>query len=1371
MILRSHYSLWKKRKIFVIIISILFILIITFLNNPSNFFANYNEENQTYNNLNDLRNPKTSSTGPNSKPLLIYQHATISETYFPLSLPTNVSFTLLEGWTSKNVTINYDGVSHQKDWVINGSFDTGEAPWEYDDDHPDYYKQDWGEIDARKCVGIRIDNGKSFIKGNYSYFEENFTIPEPSALSTLATLSMNYYFNPLGLSSSNISAFISIDIGGEEKNISAKLIDLVKLSWNGIITETYDLSTENQQILGNNDNITIRAGVIAENDTFSPNREQFIYFNNIQFTVWTKPNLPNLLIANDIDNLYNYDVYNYTNSTFGKGFTFIDESTTKSEDSDIVFTISKNDTFTEKFEVFNITITSEAVKIFNSTIDLQDGSLYTPDANITWQAECEIDILPYTYLNNWAEINKPSDWNITSVLDWKNVEKRANCTGTGLGSEKLIIPEEIFNPGLWTLEASSQSYISNGIMELWNGTFYNEESSLTFGDKFRINVTLNETITLFTNTQVNCTIEYPNGTLFLHESKPGATNVNFGNFTVGNNMSVGSYNVMLLWTNNQSYLSRDKVGYSQFNFNVWHHTILTAVDSYIERVSGEPLLIKVNFTDYDSNTYIDFATISYNSTIPGGTSEPMAYLGSGVYVADVDLSGLEAGDYYFSFNASKDHYENQSVRNLIQLKIIEQPLALEVPNTVINANSNSYATCYINITGSITGTILPGAVNISTDWHKDYTVTDYLNGIVYLNFSTEHVPTQGSLETFTVEIFANKTNYGSTSAFISVTVHPIPTVANVNETILDVYFNENFYLEVNYTEEESSKIITGATLNIIWSSTYDVVQTANGFIIDFSTEGLSLDVYTLLVQLDHPGYETAFKSIYVNIIPKSSHLEILLNQNDKTSEGSISISWNEALNITILYKDSMLNSYIAGATVQINGSSTSETIYQNISQYSIIFNSGELSVGIHFLTIRAQKENYDTVSSVLKITVEQIEFLVETIDFTDSLEVISGKSTNLRINLSEYDSGNIIENASVFYSWEFGTGFLDYVGNATYEVNLNIPDSAKGSYTITLTISMAGGAYKTSDFSFVIVASQEPTPNYIIWIIIGALLCVSGVFGALILRSYVMIPRKRKKEKLFMNTIQVFKDVRNIHGIILIQKNSGLPIFMKNVSGFDFEDNTLVSGFIQAITIFGEQVIKDKVQGDKKRKHKEIYSKHIIELNFKYFHLLICDYGPLKSILILKDKSSKKLKMQLYLFTIEIDKRFSEKIENFVGKSIDFEDEIEALLNQFLYLQYNEPYKLIRDKTYVQFLKKSRELQSTESRILNVIMSITKLNKEFTLNSVIEEIEEKNIDLVFGGLNTLIKRRIIVPTYFKDEDSHPLIGGLKKTNYFSKSDQ
>ncbi len=1291
----------------------------------------------------DLSNDlKLSSNESNSKPLLVYQYATITNTFFPLSLPKNVSFTLLEDWVSENITIFYDGVSHRKDWVINGSFDAGEAPWEYFtiEDDTIFVHMSW----ASGSVGIEIDkNNNNLEKGSYGYFEENVSISEPLASNTYATLSMDYLYTIESggtPSNDNISVFLSIDIEGVEQNVSTSILNIVWNKWTPM-SVTYDLSDINQQLPNN---ATIRTGVYVTNETDTGAKDQWIRIDNVDFTLWTKPNQENLTVAEDLEDNFEYG---YQNITFGKGKTFINKTKSPIETSDILFTISKNEIISEEINIYNITITSEAIKIFNSTIAGQEGTQFSSNTMITWETECSFSI-PYSYLNSWAEIKKPSDWNITSVLDGYDVEKRENCTGIGLGSESLKIPVGILASGLWEIKAVSRNYIIHGEIDVWNWTNYIQQSNITLGDIFQINMTLNDTIP-YENTYVNCTIKFPNGTIYWEGSKEllVSNEVQFGDFTVGKNMTVGSYEVNLLWTNNQSSIYRDKVGYSHFNFIVWHHTNLTPVDLYIERISGEPLLIKVNFTDYDCNTYIDFATITYNGTLHGGISGTMAYLGSGIYVAEVDTSSLAIGSYYFSFNASKSYYENQSIMKLIQLKIIYQPLALEVPGTVINANSNDYVNCSVNVTGALTHTLIPGKTNISTDWHKPYEILNgTIEGTYILNFSTYDVPTQGTLETFTIQIFANKTNYGSTSAYISLTVHPIPTIANVNESIINVDFNENFSLEVNFMVKTSSEIITGAILNVNWSSFCDVKLISNGFIIDCSTEGLSLGSYTLVIQINHPGYEIAFKNVYVNINPKSTSLVIFLNQNEKTSDRSISIFWNEPLNITTLYKDSLANEFIEGATVLVNESNTSESLYRNIPQYSKIFNPGDLSTGIHYLTIIAQKENYLKFSSDVTITVKQIEINIKTVNFNNSLEMLAGKSTNLIIKLTEENTGIIIENASVsYYDLENIFNEFQNTGNGTYEAKINIPDNTKeGTYSITLNVFIEGDIYKPAKTSFIIVVSKEPTPNYLIWILTAGILILIGVISLIGVRHYVLLPKKREKESKLLARTQKYKDLMNIEAILVAQRESGLYLYLKSYYALEKYRKELLSGFIHAITTISKEIVrKDTIieEYSELKTPKSIES--LIELDFKHFYFLIGDYKAIRIIFILKDKASERFKIQLKNLLMAIDLKFAEDLANWTGNIAKFEKIMPSIINEYFDLPYKELFQL-NSPRHIAKVKEETELSIMENRILNVIYSIAKGKQKFYLSDAIELVEEKNKDLVIDALESILEKKIII---------------------------
>ena len=161
-------------------------------------------------------------------------------------------------------------------------------------------------------------------------------------------------------------------------------------------------------------------------------------------------------------------------------------------------------------------------------------------------------------------------------------------------------------------------------------------------------------------------------------------------------------------------------------------------------------------------------------------------------------------------------------------------------------------------------------------------------------------------------------------------------------------------------------------------------------------------------------------------------------------------------------------------------------------------------------------------------------------------------------------------------------------------------------------------------------------------------------------------------------------------------------------------------------------------------------------MNFKFFHLLICYYQCLRTLLILKEASSENLKRQLYSFSVDLCSKFSNEIEAYKGKAIEFDDVVEFLLNKFFFLFYNEPFKLNQGEVYIETMKKSRELESMESRVLNVIVTLSAYSEEFTVDRIIQEIGEENIDLIYGGLQSLIENKLILPVYFKNNNSNSL---------------
>ncbi|MFX1586968.1 MAG: hypothetical protein ACFFC1_02330 [Promethearchaeota archaeon] len=1440
----------NRKKLEISIIGIILILSLTFnfLFNSNLSITNQKNDSTDNDRSNILR---ASSSDINGKPLLIHQYSTITNSFFPSSLPANVSFTLISGWTSQNVNIKYEGVSQQKQRIYNGDFNNDSSGWLYKSNNPtEYIDQGW-KIDLGEESGymqIKLDNGAKN-EADYGYYEQNITIPEKLSSGLISELSIDCKRNIVQFLPDDISLYLAIIMDNVEENITYNIANITT-DWSKI-SLNYDPSVIGQIGPGN---ATVRIGIYTI-ETTSVSQFINLNFDNIKFELWGNPNEPNLVRV--FDNEFGSN-YTYINSDFGKGYTFIDIERTRESTNDVIFTIFSNKTEILDFFIYNITIHTSVVKCFNTSISGLDGSKYTFGEIITWETNINFSE-NYKYGEIWAEIIKPTDWNIIHVYDRDNIDRVGCCLDAGLGTNKTIIPVGIMTSSNierpWKIIANSENYISKANMVYWNGVFFEEVSKITIGDIFQINVTLNNSIAIL-DTTLNCTIKYPNGTIFWKDTKLiSSYNCQFGTFTAGNNMTAGIYQVIIEWVNNQSYLFNDKTGFKAFDFVIWHHTNLTAIDSYIEILVGDPLLIKVKFKDYDFNSTIEFANVNYSSTF--GQFGTMVYIGSGIYFTEIDTGSLELGDYYFSFSANKLFYENQTINNLIHLKIIPQSLALDLSHNIIETDANSIVSCRVNVSGAISRSLI-WPVNISTDWFNSYNVTDHNNGTYTLDFSTVDIPTQGYLESYTIEIFANKTNYGNANEFLTLLVHPLPTIAYVNTSMPSVYQGDIVQIRANYTDESSGELISGANCSITWQGSYFITPVLNQFDITLDTTGLCVDYYNVLITFERAGYETAFKSITIIIKEKEVNISVSINLVKISENRPFDAYFQQQINIsarvcTIIggiylsggiitlisdnYQDNLTETpptYFSTSIIldgayfdtglntiflrfeQTNYSSkiftfqlyiraqhinlTVQIDYQDIPEnylhevfyndvfhlscrayaeidgvflsggiitfvngeyeieltestenwfnLSILVSASFFSVGPNYAYLRFEQYNYTTTTFLLQILVKQIEFGVTTIGFENVIYGNPGGQISIQLNITEQGTVNCIENATVYYKCNFSDGFFNEIGNGIYELNLNLPAVYSGNYQMNIFVSKEDSIYKTTRFSFLIEIREIEKPNILLWVIVVGLILLSGTLGILSLRTYVILPKKRKKEAEIMDKIQVYKDVNNIQALMIIQKESGLPIYTQEIGIFENDDDSvMVAGFIQAITNFSDVVIKKEFNKYKNVKSGPEYSKYIIELDFNIFQLLVCDYKVLRILLFLREKSSERLKKQLYLLTLALTSQHSEKLIKFVGNLSFIKNDIISLLNQLLFLHYNEKFKVNEDKEYVDAIINSGELKKMEKRLFNVILSIIKEKKEFNLKDPIELIHEKNEDVVLKALDTLIKKKIIISTF------------------------
>ena len=280
----------------------------------------------------------------------------------------------------------------------------------------------------------------------------------------------------------------------------------------------------------------------------------------------------------------------------------------------------------------------------------------------------------------------------------------------------------------------------------------------------------------------------------------------------------------------------------------------------------------------------------------------------------------------------------------------------------------------------------------------------------------------------------------------------------------------------------------------------------------------------------------------------------------------------------------------------------------------------------------------------------------------------------------------------------------------------------------------AGHQSSASMGKFSISLNSQP---FLFWIILIFIIIIS-VLASLTVRSYVILPSKRRKESELLTRTQRFKDLRNIQAIIIIHKLSGIPLYSKSYSILEKDQNELFSGFIQALTILSEELSENESVDT------EMVEK-IIELDLIHFKCLITDEEDVRVAFVLKQKSSERLKNQIREFIMALNLNIYKQLENWDGSLDKFQSLIPSILNGYFELYYKEPF-IIRDPDSRAKICKEHELSSMEKHILNVIDSIMKNETSFYLDKLIKLVVEQNENLVIDALESLIRKGLILPT-------------------------
>jgi len=364
--------------------------------------------------------------------------------------------------------------------------------------------------------------------------------------------------------------------------------------------------------------------------------------------------------------------------------------------------------------------------------------------------------------------------------------------------------------------------------------------------------------------------------------------------------------------------------------------------------------------------------------------------------------------------------------------------------------------------------------------------------LTFNQYSVIFSSTELSLGNNFLTIEASKKYYESISKSINIKVIERETELllfldevdkTLDKSIQMIYGNDgNITITYKDIEQLPSTHVDGATVELIGigdpqNLTEDLSN--EQYFIFINTKDLGVGNSFLTVNAYKENYTTQSIRFKIEVLESNSYIDkINLNGIETTSIG---IPWNEILSISISYNESSTNSFISEALVQLSGTGISENFTENSPiNYTMNINTASLALGINFLTISANKENYTLSSRIISISVTERDTKIEVYlngTLSSNFEfynITYGEKLNITVIYKDLNTDTFISNANVRVI-ESGvpTDLTESSFFNQYYITINSDDLGIGVHSLSLYAKQDN--YSVSLESVIITVNERAT--------------------------------------------------------------------------------------------------------------------------------------------------------------------------------------------------------------------------------------------------------------------------------------------------------
>ena len=326
-------------------------------------------------------------------------------------------------------------------------------------------------------------------------------------------------------------------------------------------------------------------------------------------------------------------------------------------------------------------------------------------------------------------------------------------------------------------------------------------------------------------------------------------------------------------------------------------------------------------------------------------------------------------------------------------------------------------------------------------------------------------------------------------------------------------------------------------------------------------KGYGIGSWALSIVADKTNYRFSTKSFVIEVeeidtaIQGSSPLETLL------------IGRSYTFTFDFIFESNSSN--ILDATINPSGGGAAWVTYVQLGSGQYAVNLTPQELGEHNVLLSFERIGFDSATFRLTFEVGRIPLAIEVLQGLDGFE---NSESNVAVRITEADTLSPVSGVEVFCYVIDPNGApsesyaLVESGTAGVYVGPVMMPTAVGEYHLLITCE-ADNYELTSDFA----VDLQPSRNIVTMLWITTTQYYPILIGLFALCVGLVYRRSARKKRIRENkeTLAVkrrFDDIRNLLGVIVLHKDSGLPVYSKILR--EGLEETVISAFITAITSF-----------------------------------------------------------------------------------------------------------------------------------------------------------------------------------------------------------